>query len=261
MSSREPAFALWLRGYRARPMAGMRLICFPHAGGSARFFRCWAEKLPASVELLAVQYPQREDRLDEDCATDIGQLADRIAAALEPERDRPLVLFGHSLGAVVAYEVARRLDTARGTGPAALFVSGRPAPSRQRAKNLHLTDDQVLWDDVRRLAGTPGQVLEDPALRRLVLPALRADYRLAETYQRAPGPLLRCPVVAFIGDSDPEVTASEAGCWREVTRAGFGLQVFSGDHFYFMAHEAEVVSALVSQLAAQGVGPAWPSAP
>jgi pyochelin biosynthesis protein PchC len=239
----------------------MRLICFPHAGGSARFFRCWADKLPATIGLLAVQYPGREDRLDEECVTHLGPLADAITRALEPVTDLPLVLFGHSLGAAVAYEVARRLDAGRGTAPAALFVSGRPAPSRQREQSLHLADDQALWDDVTRQAGTPGEVLGNPELRSLVLPALRGDYRLSETYQAAPGPLLRCPVVACLGDTDPDVTLAEAGCWREVTRAAFSLQVFAGDHFYLVPREAEVIDMVVRQLGAHAVSPAWPSAP
>jgi pyochelin biosynthetic protein PchC len=239
----------------------MRLVCFPHAGGSARFFRSWAGQLPVTIELLAVQYPGREDRLDEECLTDMGQIADRIAAVLDPVMDRPLVLFGHSLGAAIAYEVARRLGRRTGQGPAALFVSGRPAPSRQRAESLHLAQDHVLWDDVRRLAGTRGQVLDHPELASLMLPTLRGDYRLSETYRSAPGPLLRCPVIACLGDSDPEVTPAEARCWGEVTGGGFSLQVFAGDHFYLVSREAEVVAMLVSQLAAHAVGMAWPSAP
>jgi pyochelin biosynthesis protein PchC len=258
-SAADP-FGTWLRSYLARPAAGMRLVCFPHAGGSARFFRSWAAALPPVVALLAVQYPGREDRIRESCVTRLDELAAQVTDALGTVRDRPLVLFGHSLGAAVAYEVARRLD-ATGPGPAALVVSGRPAPGREHPASLHRQGEEALWQDVRRLAGTSSLVLDDPRLRGVLLPALRGDYQLSETYRPAPGPPLRCPVIACLGDRDPEVSVAEARDWGEVTTGGFSLQVFAGDHFYLVPRAAEVIAAVVSQLAAHEVRPAWPSAP
>jgi pyochelin biosynthesis protein PchC len=251
----------WLRAYRPSPAAGIQIVCFPHAGGSARFFRTWFDHLPPTVGLLAVQYPGRDDRINEEFASHVGLLAGQIVRALDQVTGPRLALFGHSLGAVVAYEVARRLEAGSASGPAALFVSGRPGPSHQREQNLHLADDEALWADVRRLRGTPDPLLDNPELRHLLAPALRADYRLSETYRPVAGPLLRCPVIACLGSSDPEVTPTEASSWSEVTRGAFSLRVFSGDHFYLLPRAAEVTAMMLSQLAAHAVSPVWPSAP
>ena len=155
------------------------------------------------------------------------------------------MFFGHSLGAVVAYEVARALQ-ARGRPPVALVVSGRPAPHLDRGGRVHLLDEDGIFADMIRLGGTSPELLEHAELRALLLPMLRSDYRLSETYRPAPEPKLRLPVLACVSDGDPEVTESEARGWAAVTDGPFALRTFTGDHFYLTAKYGEVVEAIVS---------------
>jgi pyochelin biosynthetic protein PchC len=239
--------AAWLRRHRPRPDARARIACFPHAGGTAGFFRAWANDPPPAVELLAVQYPGREDRIAEPCIDDAGTLVRAVAGALDDVAAAPLVLFGHSLGAVLAYETAREL-AARGRSPSALVVSGRPAPCFERGGSAHVSEEAI-WADVQRLGGTSREVLEYPELRALLLPMLQSDYRISETYAERPGPRLEIPVLACIGDADPEVTEAEARGWSAVTSGPFALRVFTGDHFYLSAARRELVDAMTRFLA------------
>jgi pyochelin biosynthesis protein PchC len=239
----------WLRRFRPVDAPWTRLVCFPHAGGSAAAYRTWRTDVPPDVELYAVQYPGRLDRIGEPCVDDMDRVADAVTDAITPLLDRPVALFGHSLGAAIAYETARRLPARTGHVPARLFVSGRPAPDRQRPGSTHLATDDVLWDEVRRLGGTGTDALADPELREAFLPALRSDYRLAETYRPRPGPPLDCPITALLGDRDSEVNADEASGWARFTRAAFSIRVFPGDHFYLVTHHAQVVDEVIDRLA------------
>lgn len=240
----------WFRCWLPVPQPRVRLVCFPHAGGTAGFFRTWAAGFAPDVEVLGVQYPGREDRIREAVPETMECLARLVAEALGPVLDRPVALFGHSMGAAAAYLVARRLGAQAGV--TRLFVSGRPAPLRDRGGSAHLLGDDELWEELRRLGGTSEEVLDCPELRRLVLPTVRADYRLSETCRPAAG-TLGCPVTAFLGDRDPEVTLDEAMGWAETTRAGFSLQVFPGAHFYLVAQQAELLRAIGRTLNPTGV--------
>ena len=182
--------AAWVRPFRLTPMPRLRLACFPHAGGSASFFRSWSERLPPDIDLLALQYPGREDRFNEAPTTRLEDLADGAALALRDFADAPLALFGHSLGAALAYETALRLESA-GAPLRHLFVSAHPAPHRQRGGALHRGDEAALLEDVRRQGGA-SELLEDADLRALFLPILRADYQAIETYRRAQPIALAC---------------------------------------------------------------------
>lgn len=234
----------WLRGLDAPAPAG-RLVCFPHAGGSANFFHPWRQYLPTGIGLLAVQYPGRADRIREPCATEVAQLAIPVARALESV-DEPLVLFGHSMGATVAHDVARRLGR-----PVTLVVSGRPGPARARRTAWHRTDDATLWGQVRELGGVPAEIADLAELRELMLPIVRADYRVSERHTYAPPAPLPGPIVAMIGDRDPEVTAAEATAWASTTTDRFDLRTYEGDHFYLVPHRAAVVRDVAALVAAQ----------
>ncbi|GIJ79617.1 pyochelin biosynthetic protein PchC [Micromonospora phaseoli] len=238
----------WLRCYRPRPAATVRLVCFPHATGSAPFYRSWARELPDGVELLAVQYPGRLDRIGEPPLTAMALLADMITEVLAPRRDLPVALFGHSMGAAVAYEVARRLERRQGGPLAHLFVSGRPAPCHHRPGIKHLGPDDVLWAELRRLGGTDPAALDNPQLRAAVLPTLRADYQLIESYRPVAGDQLVTPISALVGDVDTEAAVDEVAAWAGYTRAAFDLTVFDGDHFYLVPHRTKVLAGVIRSL-------------
>lgn len=242
---------IWFRRYPGAVAPRVRLVCFPHAGGNARLFHGWASRLPADAELLAVRYPGRQERMDEPCVETMDELTDRISEALDPERDLPLVLFGHSMGAAVAYEVAVRLEgpAADGPGPALLLLSGRSAPHRTRPTALHRAADDVLVAGVTRLGTLGGDAYAVPELRELLLPVLRADYRLIETYDRQRPPVLRAPMVAYLGDRDPGVTRPGIEAWSELTEGDFTVRSFPGDHFYLAPREAELTADIAERLA------------
>jgi pyochelin biosynthesis protein PchC len=253
--------APWFQCYRPVPVPAARLACFPHAGGGASFFRPWVDELPTGVELLSAQYPGREDRLSEPPATDLGALAGRFAGAFAAVRDRPIVLFGHSLGAAVAYEVALRMQASGDGPPTMLVVSGRHSPL-DRSRSVHLMHDDGLWADVARAGGTNRQVLDSPELRALVLPVLRADYRLSETYEPVEGPSLRCPILACSGDNDPDVDLAVLPEWGKLTCAGFDVHVFEGDHFYLTPKRRVLIAEIIRRLRGYVDGAAmWPTMP
>ncbi|MFE3542882.1 thioesterase II family protein [Nocardia sp. NPDC059177] len=240
----------WVRVVRPEPSPHRRLVCFPPGGGSAPYYRTLGRHLGAGVEVTAVQYPGRQDRLDDPVVTDLHVLADRIAADLLGQPGPARVLFGHSMGATVAYETARRL-TAAGQPVSALIVSGRPAPSFVETGLLHQATDAALIDDLERLAADPasvGVLRTEPGLAELVLPALRADYQAVETYRQQPGPALSCPVVALVGTEDPTTTRAQAEQWHTVTDGAFAIRTFPGGHFYLDEQPAAIAREITRHL-------------
>lgn len=242
-----PKAGTWVKRFRRVPDAGLRLVCFPHAGGSASFY------LPVSialagrgVEVLAVQYPGRQDRRAEEPITDLRRLAGMVADALRPWATERLAFFGHSMGATVAFEVARRMERQ----PVALVASGRRAPSRRRAESMHRLDDPGLVAELRRLGGTDTSLLEDEGMRALLLPVVRADYSAIETYECDPDATIGSPLTVFVGDNDPRVTLDEARAWSEHTTGAFDLRLFEGGHFYLNESTAATIDRLAEVLSA-----------
>jgi pyochelin biosynthetic protein PchC len=244
--------SLWFRRYRAVSQPRVRLVCFPHAGGSASSYRSWPRSLPGDVELLAVQYPGRQDRLGEPAMASMDQLAAAAADALAGYLDRPLALFGHSMGASVAYEVALRLQRRPGAVLDTLLVSARLPPRHHLPAPLP-QDDEALLADVRSLDPDGSAILDDPDMRDVLLPTIRADYRVADTYRPSGCAVVGVPVVAYVGDRDPSVTAWQMRAWAEITTAGFDVLVFTGHHFYLRFHEAELVHDIARRLDTNGV--------
>lgn len=238
----------WIRRYHSPPSSDMRLICLPHAGGSASFYLPVSRALAPALDVLAVQYPGRQDRRREPCIDDVRGLAREVYTALGDVAGRPLALFGHSMGASVAFEVARMIEHQQGVRPVRLFVSGRRAPSVFREEFVHLRDDEGLLSEVRMLSGTDPGILGDDEMIRAALPALRSDYRAAETYLWAPGPPLSCPITVFAGDADPKATLDEARAWREHTTGSFDFRVFPGGHFFLTRYQSQLLEVISDQL-------------
>ncbi|MFJ4950440.1 thioesterase II family protein [Streptomyces sp. NPDC088760] len=238
----------WLKRFDTTTARGPRLVCFPHAGGAASSFLPLARELAPDVDVVAVQYPGRQERFDEPPVEDLGRLADHIAAALRPLTDGPYAVFGHSMGGLLAYETVRRLERWRLPEPSRLFVSGQVPPRDRRSDYGIAADDAEIVAELRALGGTAAVVLDDPDLMALVLPAVRADYRALRGYTWAPGPPLRCRISALVGDSDPVATAEAAAGWSAYSVAGADVTEFRGGHFYLEERLTEVAALIDATL-------------
>jgi medium-chain acyl-[acyl-carrier-protein] hydrolase len=239
----------WLFCHQPRPSARVRLFCFPYAGGGASLFRAWGERLPASIEVCPVQLPGRENRLSERPFTRLGPLVEAVAAGVGHLFDRPFAFFGHSMGALVGFELARLLRRERGTGPEHLFVAGHRAPHvpSDEPPAYDLPEPELI-EELRRLDGTPQTVLEHPELMSLMLPLLRADMAVCQTYEYAPGPPQVCPVTALGGLHDLDVTRERLGAWRAHTEAAFKLRMLPGGHFFLHTTQTEILRIIAGEL-------------
>jgi pyochelin biosynthesis protein PchC len=234
---------VWIRRFRpAVPSPArtrVRLLCFPYAGGTASYYYAMAEALPKDIELLAIQYPGRQDRFREKCIGDLRVLASRAASEIRDRiHETPFALFGHSMGSVVAFEVACLLED---TGYRAenLFASGRYAPSFAPSENhdpFHEMSDHSLFtallQDSRSRSKILRELLQHEDYVKLILPSIRADYQAIETYEYAPRPPLSCPISVLIGEDDPHVAGQTARTWAEHTAVDCNVHIFPGDHFY-----------------------------
>ncbi|MFF0740136.1 thioesterase II family protein [Streptomyces sp. NPDC004111] len=239
--------SLWIRSFHPSSPGAPRLLCLPHAGGSASFYFPVSAALSPAVDVLAVQYPGRQDRRLDPAAESVEALADDLFRVLDADDETPLALFGHSMGAVVGFELARRLEEA-GRPPAAFFASGRRGPAIHRVETVHRRDDAGLIEEIKKLNGTDMTLLDDAEILEMILPSLRADYRLVESYRRGPGTRLSCPVVALTGDNDPRVTVEEARRWAEETSGPFELRVHPGGHFYLASQQRAVNAQIADYL-------------
>ncbi|MDI6412737.1 thioesterase II family protein [Streptomyces albus] len=239
----SPHSGLWLRLYRPASEARTRLVCFPHAGGSASYYHSVARTLAPHIEVLAVQYPGRQDRRHEPPVASLAELAAAVDDALGPWLDKPYAFFGHSMGALLAFEVVRRLEDRGERGPHRLFASGRRAPSCPRTENIHLRSDQGIVAHLKRLRSTDPMLLEDEELLAMFLPALRADYKAVETYEGSRADV-DCPVTVFSGESDPLTTRAEAEAWHAHTRREAEVLFYPGGHFFLDDHAAEVLEVI-----------------
>ncbi len=244
----------WIRRFHPKSAADDVVVCFPHAGGSAPYYFPFSAAMPPGIETLTIQYPGRQERRTETMSGSVAELAGQIATLLADQAGgRPMTFFGHSMGATVAFEVARRLE-AGGTPLAGMFVSGRRAPSTHRVEGMHLSDDAALLTELRELSGMPAALLADPEIVQVILPVLRHDLRLAETYRyEADGQDLSCPIVALIGAEDSKVDLDEAAAWRGHTTGSFELRTFSGGHFFIVEHMAAIIEAVVDQIRSPAV--------
>ncbi|CAN7362513.1 alpha/beta fold hydrolase [Pseudoduganella sp. LjRoot289] len=226
-----------LRRYGTCRQPEMRLVCFPWCGAGASVYRKLAACLPEHIELLAVQLPGREDRFGETRLLRMDQVVDHVFNDIAALRDRPLMLFGHSMGALVAYRMALALQARTGRGSDALVLSGYGAPGcgKPDARHWHTATDDAFIANLARLGGTPAAILEDSQMMRLLLPVLRADYEVLETCTDSPDSVLSCPLLACAGDRDHAVSIDAVAAWRRRSTGSSKIHRFSGDHFYLAA--------------------------
>lgn len=240
----------WIVFAHRVPAPRWRLFCFPYAGGASGIFRGWGELLPASFEVIAVELPGRASRFREAPCRSVAEAVAGAGEAITPLLDRPFAFFGHSLGVLLAFELARWLRREGRPQPRRLFLSARRPP--------HLPDDEQamtgLSDEeflarLRELNGTPEEALQHPELMRMLLPTLRADFEMVDSYRLAPEAPLAVPLAAWGGLADPEVSREQLEAWRPYTSASFSLRMFPGDHFYLHHQRPALLEAIAQDLA------------
>lgn len=228
-----------------------RLFCFSYAGGSAGPYLAWQAALPPHIEVCAVQLPGRGPRLMEKPFRSLFQLVEVLAPVITREAALPFAFFGHSLGGLLAFELARHCQRHGLPSPQHLFVSATGAPRHRRDKpRLHELGDEALIDALRGYNGTPPAALADRELMDLLLPAIRADFALVETYAYKEGPQLDIPLTVLAGTQDSHVSPASLPAWQEETSAAFDLHWFEGDHFFIHQQQRAVTGCILAQLAA-----------
>lgn len=242
------AFRKWLL-VSPTPQPRLRLFCFPFAGGGASTYLPWLKAFPEGVEVCPVQLPGREGRRQELAFDRARPLVETLAQDLSPLFDRPFAFFGHSMGALISFELARELRRRRMPSPCHLFVSGHRAPHcSDPDPPMHDLPEPDFIKRMGELNGTPKEVLENLDLVRLFIPLMRRDAALCETYQHTPEEALSCPITAYGGSEDAKATREELDAWREHTLRGFLLQMFPGDHFYLLRDRLPLLRVLSSSL-------------
>lgn len=242
-------FNSWIAYSQPNSQAKLRLFCFPYAGGSAIAFRTWSDYLPASVEVCPIELPGRGTRLLETPFTDLSSLVATLADALFPYLDRPFAFFGHSMGGLISFELTHALRRESNCHPDHLFISGRRAPQVPNWEDpIHTLPEPEFFEELRRLNGSPEAVLNNAELMELLLPALRADFAVIETYHYVPEALLDCPITVFGGLQDREVSYDALEAWREQTTAPFSLHMLPGDHFFLQSAQSSLLNSLNQEL-------------
>ena len=249
MNSRP--FSNWITCPRPNPQAALRLFCLPFAGGGASLYRAWGATLAPLVEVCPIQLPGREERHREAAVTNLTALAQAIARELTPFLTKPFAMFGHSMGALTAFEVARALRRSQAPEPAMLFAASYLAPQdAARRRPIHDLPDAEFIGEMRRLQGTAEAVLQNDELMAFVLPVLRADFRACDTYEYTPEPPLCCPLITYGGAGDAHVSAEQLDAWRAQTAARFEQRLFPGNHFFLQSHRHELLTDIAPRLSA-----------
>ncbi len=246
-----------------KPAARLRIFCFPYAGGGASIYQSWGRLFSSGIEIYHVQLPGRENRVKEAPYADFPVAIDHLIRDLKDYFDKPFVFFGHSMGALFVYALAVRLR-ARGSAaqPLLLFVSGRATPqSVEAGDKTYRLDHDAFVEKVREIGGLPDVALQHPELRELVLPILRADFCLCETYRYQPNPPLTIPITVYAGADDPHERRPNLIPWDEVTTAPVRRRILPGGHFFINTHRDQVIAALAQDLAPVmdhgGAAPLW----
>ncbi|MCL5996765.1 MAG: thioesterase II family protein [Chloroflexi bacterium] len=239
----------WLAYDKPDPQASLRLFCLPYAGGNASIFSAWHTDLPSYVEVCPVELPGRGRRLNQPLYTSIGPLVHAMTEALSPLLDKPFALFGHSLGALVSFELARHLRAIGGPCPVCLFVSGHSAPQTPEVEApIHHLPEAEFVEKVRSLNGTPDEVFQNAELKELILPILRADFAISETFVYRAGPPLDCPISVYGSLQDASISRARLEAWGEQTTDAFTLHMLPGDHFFINTARSFLLQSLAHEL-------------
>jgi medium-chain acyl-[acyl-carrier-protein] hydrolase len=239
----------WLLCSKPNPQAKLRLFCFPYAGGTAKIYHKWHTELPSTVEVCAVQPPGRGNRLTDKPFTHLTPMVEAVAEGILPALDKPFVFFGHSMGAMMAFELSRLLRQKYRIQPLHVFVSGRMAPQipPSHPPSYDLPDAEFL-EILKELKGTPKELLEHAELMQVMLPLLRADFEVCQTYAYVPGPPLTCPLTACGGLQDDRIDREDFEAWKWHTSDQFVLRMFPGDHFFIHSDQALLLDILSKEL-------------
>lgn len=241
----NPVSTPWVVTPRPDRTATIRLFCFPYAGAGASVFRNWATLIPPSVELHSIQYPGREERFSEPLHRDLETLLPELSDALGKCLDKPFVFFGHSMGGDIAHRLLLERQKQGLAQARYLIVSGTRAPQLKRDRPLNSElDDERFCQRLQTRGGMPDEVLQNVELMSVLMPRLRADITLAETMPQNTDRLINCPMAAFGGDLDPEVSSGDIEAWRTHTDSTFSTRLFSGNHFFIHQSQAEVIDAV-----------------
>ncbi len=237
------AASSWLKnpGTSAR----YRLFCFPYAGGGALAYHTWQASFSSEIEICPVQLPGRENRITEQPFDELSLLVQAIADVVLPYLEIPFAFFGHSMGTLISFELARQLRRQNAPTPVHLFVAGHRAPQLPDPDppTYHLPEADFV-DSLRRFNGTPDIVLQNAELMRLMLPALRADMIISETYKYTPEEPLDCSISSFCGMQDSEASYDSMQAWREQTRSSFRIRLLPGDHFFLRTYQSLLLQAI-----------------
>ena len=222
-----------------------RIVCFPFAGGGVSVYRTLFENVTIDAEVLAVLLPGRESRFSEAFVGDFETLVENISKELEEYNDKSLIFFGHSMGAVLAFETAACLFASGNDLVSKVFVSGARAPHlRDRDEKLHALSDKELFERLYSYGGMLSEIADNKQLVDLVLPIVRSDLSLIENYQCREGALIPCPILALSGFDDPEVSRPEVEAWEVYTSGPFSCRFYPGDHFFIKVNKEEIISLL-----------------
>ena len=249
----QNATALLRLGVRAAPTR--RLFCLPYAGGGVAPYRLWFKSLPEDIEVFAAQLPGRESRLRAEPLPSIAAMVDALLPAIEAASDLPYAIFGHSMGALVAFELTRALEARGARAPSRLFVSARRAPDEPDPKPpVHALPESQFLDELQeRYGAIPDAVRNEPELLALMLPVLRADIRAVETYAPLPGPKVQCPLYVYGGDADTHPFPAQLPHWERMAERVMRIRLFHGDHFYLNAQRESLTADIVASWPADDV--------
>lgn len=240
----------WIQVAHPAESPRLRLFCLAHAGGGAALFRTWHEELPGTVEVCGIQLPGRESRWKEPPIPDLRRVLDQLIPALQSRLHIPFAIYGHSMGALLAFELARELRRRGLPAPLALLVSGRQAPylSDGRREIATLSDAEFLDRICKRYQAIPQVVLDEPELLRIFLPTLRADFTLIETYRYVEEPALSCPVSVYQGRDDVTVSFDQLAGWRTLTSGDFKIELLPGGHFFLQTDRLPLLRRISREL-------------